>query len=52
MIAWFAAHPPDTPKPDASLLVAGSAVFTPTAGPVPLDDIGCAQPHALLEAQG
>jgi formylglycine-generating enzyme required for sulfatase activity len=31
--------PPDTPRPDASVLVAGSAVFTPTAGPVPLDDV-------------
>jgi len=31
--------PPDTPKPDASVLVPGSAVFTPTAGPVPLDDV-------------
>lgn len=31
--------PPGTPKPDASLLVAGSAVFTPPAGPVPLDDV-------------
>jgi len=31
--------PPGTPKPDASLLVAGSAVFTPPSGPVPLDDM-------------
>jgi sulfatase modifying factor 1 len=31
--------PPGTPKPDASFLVAGSAVFTPPAGPVPLDDV-------------
>jgi sulfatase modifying factor 1 len=31
--------PPGTPKPDASVLVAGSAVFTPPAGPVPLDDV-------------
>jgi formylglycine-generating enzyme len=31
--------PPDTPKPDDSKLVAGSLVFTPTARPVPLDDL-------------
>ena len=31
--------PPGTPKPDDSLLVAGSLVFTPTAGPVPLSDL-------------
>ncbi|MEX2270644.1 MAG: formylglycine-generating enzyme family protein [Vicinamibacterales bacterium] len=31
--------PPGTPKPHASLLVAGSAVFTPPPGPVPLDDV-------------
>jgi formylglycine-generating enzyme len=30
--------PPGTPKPDESLLVAGSMVFAPTAGPVPLDN--------------
>lgn len=30
--------PPGTPKPDDSLLVAGSMVFAPTDGPVPLDD--------------
>lgn len=32
--------PPGTPKPDASVLVAGSLVFTPTKRPVPLDDWG------------
>lgn len=31
--------PPGTPKPDADVLVAGSAVFTPPPGPVPLDDV-------------
>ena len=31
--------PPGTPKPDDSVLVAGSLVFTPTAGPVPLSDL-------------
>jgi formylglycine-generating enzyme required for sulfatase activity len=31
--------PPGTPKPDDSVLVAGSLVFTPTARPVPLDDL-------------
>jgi sulfatase modifying factor 1 len=31
--------PPDTPKPDDSVLVPGSSVFTPTSGPVPLDDL-------------
>ena len=30
--------PPGTPKPDEALLVPGSMVFAPTAGPVPLDD--------------
>jgi formylglycine-generating enzyme required for sulfatase activity len=30
--------PPDTPKPDASLLVPGSLVFTPSEYPIPLDD--------------
>jgi sulfatase modifying factor 1 len=30
--------PPGTPMPEASLLVPGSMVFTPTPGPVPLDD--------------
>ena len=30
--------PPGTPEPDASLLVAGSMVFAPTAGPVPFDN--------------
>lgn len=30
--------PPGTPKPDDSLLVAGSMVFAPTPGPVPLTD--------------
>jgi len=30
--------PPGTPKPDDSILVAGSMVFAPTPGPVPLDD--------------
>src|SRR5438445_724796 len=31
--------PPDTPKPDDSVLVAGSLVFTPTLQPVPLNDL-------------
>jgi formylglycine-generating enzyme len=31
--------PPGTPKPDDSMLVAGSLVFTPTARPVPLNDL-------------
>src|ERR1700730_13582159 len=31
--------PPDTQKPDDSMLVAGSLVFTPTSGPVPLNDL-------------
>ena len=31
--------PPGTPRPDASLLVAGSAVFTPPSAQVPLDDV-------------
>jgi sulfatase modifying factor 1 len=31
--------PPDTPKPDDSVLVAGSLVFTPTSRPVPLNDL-------------
>jgi formylglycine-generating enzyme len=31
--------PPDTPKPDDSVLVGGSLVFAPTSGPVPLDDL-------------
>jgi formylglycine-generating enzyme len=31
--------PPGTPKPDDSILVPGSLVFTPTSGPVPLDDL-------------
>jgi sulfatase modifying factor 1 len=31
--------PPGTPKPDDSVLVAGSLVFTPTSRPVPLDDL-------------
>jgi sulfatase modifying factor 1 len=30
--------PPGTPKPDASVLVPGSAVFAPPSGPTPLDD--------------
>lgn len=30
--------PPGTPKPPDSVLVAGSLVFSPPAGPVPLDD--------------
>ncbi|MFL9483264.1 formylglycine-generating enzyme family protein [Chitinophagaceae bacterium LWZ2-11] len=30
--------PPNTPKPDDASLVPGSLVFTPTSGPVPLDD--------------
>lgn len=30
--------PPETPQPDESLLVPGSMVFSPTQGPVPLDD--------------
>ena len=32
--------PPDTPKPDDSILVPGSLVFTPPDGPVPLDNFG------------
>jgi formylglycine-generating enzyme len=31
--------PADTPKPDDSMLVAGSLVFTPTSRPVPLNDL-------------
>ena len=31
--------PPGTPKPPAEMLKAGSMVFTPPDGPVPLDDI-------------
>ena len=31
--------PPGTPKPPAEMLKAGSMVFTPPSGPVPLDDI-------------
>jgi sulfatase modifying factor 1 len=31
--------PPGTPKPDARVLVPGSAVFVPPSGPVPLDDV-------------
>jgi formylglycine-generating enzyme required for sulfatase activity len=31
--------PPGTPPPDPSQLVAASLVFTPTDGPVPLDDV-------------
>ncbi len=31
--------PPGTPKPDASVLVPGSAVFVPPDRPVPLDDV-------------
>jgi formylglycine-generating enzyme required for sulfatase activity len=31
--------PPDTPKPDDSLLVPGALVFTPTSGPVSLRDV-------------
>jgi sulfatase modifying factor 1 len=31
--------PPGTPKPDVSVLVAGSVVFVPPPGPVPLDDV-------------
>ncbi|MBV8097688.1 MAG: hypothetical protein JOZ31_00880 [Verrucomicrobia bacterium] len=31
--------PPGTPKPDDSVLVPGSLVFTPTARAVPLDDL-------------
>src|ERR1700728_895945 len=31
--------PPGTPKPDDSVLVAGSLVFTPTSHPVPLNDL-------------
>jgi sulfatase modifying factor 1 len=31
--------PPDTPKPDDAMLVAGSLVFTPTSRPVPLNDL-------------
>lgn len=30
--------PPDTPKPDDSILVAGSMVFAPTTGPVSFED--------------
>lgn len=32
--------PPGTPKPDDSVLVAGSMVFTPTTGPVDLQQMG------------
>ena len=31
--------PPGTPKPDDSALAAGALVFTPVAGPVPLNDL-------------
>jgi formylglycine-generating enzyme required for sulfatase activity len=31
--------PPGTPKPDEGALAPGSLVFTPTSGPVPLDDL-------------
>src|SRR5215472_12849403 len=31
--------PPGTPKPDESALAPGSLVFTPTPGPVPLNDL-------------
>jgi formylglycine-generating enzyme required for sulfatase activity len=31
--------PADTPKPDDSMLVAGSLVFTPTSQPMPLNDL-------------
>ncbi len=31
--------PPDTPKPDDSALAPGALVFTPTSGPVPLNDL-------------
>ena len=31
--------PPGTPKPDESALAAGALVFTPSAGPVPLNDL-------------
>src|SRR6516165_9726167 len=31
--------PPGTPRPDDSALAPGSLVFTPTSGPVPLDDL-------------
>ena len=31
--------PPGAPKPDDSVLVAGSLVFTPTSQPVPLNDL-------------
>ncbi len=31
--------PPGTPKPDDSMLVPGSLVFTPSTRPVPLDDL-------------
>jgi Sulfatase-modifying factor enzyme 1 len=31
--------PPGTPKPDDSALAPGALVFTPTAGPVPLNDL-------------
>jgi formylglycine-generating enzyme required for sulfatase activity len=37
-IAETAPNPRDFPGADPSLLVPGSQVFTPTAGPVPLDD--------------
>jgi formylglycine-generating enzyme required for sulfatase activity len=39
-LAERAPEPPDYPDVDPSLLVAGSAVFTPTSGPVPLNDAG------------
>lgn len=32
--------PPGTPKPAESLLLPGSLIFQPTAGPVPLDNVG------------
>jgi formylglycine-generating enzyme required for sulfatase activity len=32
--------PPGTPPPEKESLVPGSLVFTPTSGPVPLDDLG------------
>ena len=35
--------PPGTPKPDESLLVAGSMVFAPTEGPVSLEGPSCWQ---------
>jgi formylglycine-generating enzyme required for sulfatase activity len=31
--------PPGTPKPEEAMLAAGSLVFTPTAGPVPLQNV-------------